>query len=117
MRCLTVMHLRDGEWLTTSACLICWHLQGGSNCAIEVCKRKNLNFASTWNRAILANGGQSPDAMMQLVEYRCPGDFSKMKERVPHDELATHAAHYKRLAGFSTTNLNAIPPIIGAYCV
>jgi hypothetical protein len=90
---------------------------GGSNCAIEICKRKNRNFAPTRNRAMLANSGQGAGAVMQSVEDRCPDDFSKMKERVPHDELAAHATHYTRLAGFPIINLNAMPPIIGAFSI
>jgi 5-methylphenazine-1-carboxylate 1-monooxygenase len=65
-------------------------------------------------KVILANRGSGPDAVMQLVEDRCQGDFSQMHRLVPQVELAEHAAHYKRLAGFSIADLNAMPPIIGA---
>jgi 5-methylphenazine-1-carboxylate 1-monooxygenase len=65
-------------------------------------------------KANLANRGQSLDAVMQLVDDRCQGDFSKMKERVPQEELDEHAAHYKRLAGFSIADLHAMPSIIPA---
>jgi 5-methylphenazine-1-carboxylate 1-monooxygenase len=64
-------------------------------------------------KVILANRGSGPDAVMQLVEDRCQGDFSQLRKLVPQEELAAHAAHYKRLAGFSIADLNAMPPIIG----
>jgi 5-methylphenazine-1-carboxylate 1-monooxygenase len=66
-------------------------------------------------KVILANRRSGPDAVMQLVEDRCQGDFSQMTKLVPQEELAEHAAHYKRLAGFSIPDLNAMPPIIGRW--
>lgn len=61
----------------------------------------------------LANRGKGPDAVMQMVEDRCGGVFDRIEDVIPHAELAAHAEHYKRLAGFSIEALNAQPPIIG----
>lgn len=61
----------------------------------------------------LANRGKGPDAVMQMVEDRCGGVFDRIDDVIPRAELAAHAEHYKRLAGFSIEALNARPPIIG----
>ncbi len=61
----------------------------------------------------LANRGKGPDAVMQMVEDRCGGVFDQIDDVIPHAELAAHAEHYKRLAGFSIDALNAQPQIIG----
>lgn len=61
----------------------------------------------------LANRGTGPDAVMQMVEDRCGGVFDDIEDVIPRAELAAHADHYKRLAGFSIEALNAQPPIIG----
>lgn len=61
----------------------------------------------------LANRGKGPDAVMQMVEDRCGGVFDDIESVIPRAELAAHAEHYKRLAGFSIEGLNAQPPIIG----
>lgn len=60
----------------------------------------------------LANRGSGPDAVMQMVEDRCGGVFRHIDEVIPHAELAAHAEHYKRLAGFSVQALNDRPPTI-----
>ncbi|WP_323039362.1 flavin-dependent oxidoreductase [Gemmobacter sp.] len=62
----------------------------------------------------LANRGSGPDAVMQMVEDRCGGVFDQIDEVIPRADLAAHAEHYKRLAGFSVDVLNARPPIIPA---
>ncbi len=66
------------------------------------------------NKVIVANRGSGPDAIMQMVEDRCGGDFDRMDEVISDAEKAEHAAHYKRLAGLDISELNARPPIIAA---
>ncbi len=61
----------------------------------------------------LANRGKGPDAVMQMVEDRCGGVFESIDDVIPRAELAAHAEHYKRLAGFSIAALNACPALIG----
>lgn len=60
--------------------------------------------------AIRKGGG--PDAVLQMVEDLCSGDFDDINDVIPHDDLAAHAAKYKSIAGFSIEELNARPPII-----
>lgn len=61
----------------------------------------------------LANRGAGPDAIMQLVEDRCGGEFDDIETVVPRAELAAHSGKYKSLAGFDVAVLNAQPPLIG----
>ena len=60
-----------------------------------------------------ANRGKGPDAVMQMVEDRCGGNFEDIETVVPRADLAAHAEHYKRLSGFSVDVLNSQPPILG----
>lgn len=64
------------------------------------------------NKIILANRGSGPDAIMQMVEDVCGGDFEQITDVMPYAALAAHAAKYKALAGFSIEELNKRPPLI-----
>ncbi len=66
------------------------------------------------NRVVLANRGSGPDAIMQRVEDLCGGVFERIDDVIAHEELAAHAAKYKKLAGLSINDLNARPPTIAA---
>ena len=56
------------------------------------------------NAVTLANRGNGgPDAIMQMAEDRCLGDFSKLDSVLPIKERAAHAANFKRLAGLSVS--------------
>lgn len=60
-----------------------------------------------------ANRGKGPDAVMQMVEDLCSGDFDDRDLILPRSTLAAHAERYKRLSGFSVEVLNVQPPILG----
>ncbi|MDK3017784.1 flavin-dependent oxidoreductase [Pseudodonghicola flavimaris] len=61
----------------------------------------------------LANrAGGGPDAVLQWIEDRCGGDFERIEDVIPMEDLAAHAARFKSIAGFSVEALNAKPPII-----
>jgi 2-polyprenyl-6-methoxyphenol hydroxylase-like FAD-dependent oxidoreductase len=64
------------------------------------------------NKVVLANRGAGPDAIMQMVEDRCGGDFARMDAVITPAEKAAHAARYKQLAGLDIAALNARPPTI-----
>jgi 5-methylphenazine-1-carboxylate 1-monooxygenase len=64
------------------------------------------------NKVVLANRGSGPDAIMQMVEDRCGGVFQRIEDVISKQELAAHAAKYKKLAGLSIDDLNARPPTI-----
>lgn len=58
--------------------------------------------------------GGGPDAVLQMIEDRCGGDFERIEDVIPVADLAAHAAKFKSIAGFSIAELNAKPPIIPA---
>ena len=65
------------------------------------------------NKVIETNRGSGPDAVLQLVEDRCDGQFDDINDVIPHAELEAHAQKYKRIAGFAIEALNSAPPTIG----
>ena len=65
------------------------------------------------NRVTLANRGNGgPDAIMQMAEDRCQGDFSSLDTVLPYDERAAHALAFKKLAGLSVEGINGRAPIV-----
>ena len=56
---------------------------------------------------VLSNRKEGPEAAMKLVEERAPDGFVKLEDVVSSAELQSIAEKYKRLAGFSVTELNA----------
>ncbi|NKC15974.1 MAG: flavin-dependent oxidoreductase [Gammaproteobacteria bacterium] len=63
-------------------------------------------------QVILANRGSGPDAILQVVEDRCGGEFTDIEEVLPRSELEAHAAKYKGLAGLAIAALNRAPRTI-----
>ncbi|MEM9968276.1 MAG: flavin-dependent oxidoreductase [Pseudomonadota bacterium] len=65
------------------------------------------------NKVIIANrtsGG--PDAIMQIAEDRCDGDFTQLDTLLPYEERAAHAEAFKKIAGISVAATNTESPII-----
>jgi len=62
----------------------------------------------------LANRGSGPDAVLQMIEDRCEGQFDALEDIASHAELADHASAYKAVAGFAIETLNAAPDTIPA---
>ncbi len=65
-------------------------------------------------KVVLTNRTAGPDAILDVIEERCGGEFDKIEDVIPHEELADHAARYKAIAGFAVDALNAAPAIIPA---
>ena len=63
-------------------------------------------------KIVLANRGNGPETVMQLVETRAPQGFARIEDVLSRAELEDAAAAYKRLAGFDKDALNARPPIV-----
>jgi 2-polyprenyl-6-methoxyphenol hydroxylase-like FAD-dependent oxidoreductase len=63
-------------------------------------------------RIVLANRGNGPEQVMQLVQERAPDGFARIEDVLSPEELEAAAAGYKRLAGFDVGELNARPPIV-----
>lgn len=65
------------------------------------------------NKVTLANRGSGgPDAIMQMAEDRCGGDFSRLNAVLPMQERKDHADTFKRLAGLSVEDTNNRPAIL-----
>lgn len=64
------------------------------------------------NAIVVANRGNGPDQIMQLVEQRSAGQKVDPELVISRKELQDHASHYKSLTGLSIDALNARPPII-----
>lgn len=64
------------------------------------------------SRIVVANRGNGPDQIMQVVEEKCQGMFDVVTDVMSRQELEDHAARYKTLAGFDLETLNARPPLI-----
>ncbi|MCC5970893.1 MAG: flavin-dependent oxidoreductase [Pararhodobacter sp.] len=61
---------------------------------------------------VLANRSNGPDQVMELVEQRCDGVFSDVRDVLSEAELLDTARSYKRLVGMDIDELNARPSIL-----
>ena len=66
----------------------------------------------TTNVGLANRTAGGPDAVLQMIEDLCAGDFSTVEDVVSKKSLAEHAAKYKSIAGFSIEDLNARPKMI-----
>ncbi len=64
------------------------------------------------NAVVLANRGNGPDQVMQVVEERTGGDFENIDDVLSPTERLEMAKAYKRIAGFDVEVLNHAPSII-----
>jgi 2-polyprenyl-6-methoxyphenol hydroxylase-like FAD-dependent oxidoreductase len=64
------------------------------------------------SRIVLANRGNGPEQVMQMVQERAPDGFSRIEDVLSTAELEGAAAGYKRLAGFDVGALNSRAPIV-----
>ena len=55
---------------------------------------------------------QGPDAIMQMAEDNCDGDFSRLDQTLPYAKRKEHAENFKKLAGLDIRSINARPPTI-----
>jgi 5-methylphenazine-1-carboxylate 1-monooxygenase len=64
------------------------------------------------NRLVLANRGNGPDQVMQIVEERCGGAFDNIEDVLSMVERQDIADRYKVMAGMDVASLNARPSTI-----
>ncbi len=64
------------------------------------------------NAVVLANRGNGPDQVMQVVEDRTGGEFENIDDVLSLTERLEMAKAYKRIAGFDVDILNEAPRII-----
>lgn len=65
------------------------------------------------NALVLANRGDGPDKVLDVVAERAPNGFAEIDTILPRSEREDMAARYKAIAGFEADALNARPSIIG----
>lgn len=61
---------------------------------------------------VMANRGDGPDKVLDIVEARAPEGFTRIEDVVSADELAGIAGGYKAVAGMDVETLNARPPLV-----
>ncbi len=66
------------------------------------------------NALVLANRGDGPDRILDIVAERAPQGFDDIEALMPHAERAALAAQYKQTAGMDVAALNARLPLVPA---
>ncbi|MEL0436890.1 flavin-dependent oxidoreductase [Phycobacter sp. K97] len=84
--------------------------RGVSGAALEAYEAQVRPLTTNVGLANRTAGG--PDAVLQMIEDLCAGDFNTIEDVVSKKSLAEHAAKYKSIAGFSIEDLNARPRTI-----
>ena len=87
-------------------------LDHGVNRVALLAYEEKMRPATT--RVTLANRGNGPDAVLQMIEDRCGGLFDDLEDVASHQELADHAERYKAIAGTAIETLNKAAPTIAA---
>ncbi len=64
------------------------------------------------NALVLANRGDGPDAILDIIAARAPHGFDDIETLMPRAERAAFANRYKGLAGMDIAALNARAPLI-----
>jgi 2-polyprenyl-6-methoxyphenol hydroxylase-like FAD-dependent oxidoreductase len=64
------------------------------------------------NAVVLANRGDGPDKILDIVAERAPEGFDRIEDVISQEDLARAAGAYKAVAGMDIATLNARPPIL-----
>ena len=64
------------------------------------------------SKVVLMNRVAGPDAILDVVEARCGGQFDDINDVISQTELAEHAEKYKLTAGYGIAETNASAPTI-----
>ncbi len=64
------------------------------------------------NNIILTNRKAGSDAILQMVEDLCGGEFNNIEDVISLNQLSEHSKKYKKVAGFSIKELNSQESII-----
>ena len=67
------------------------------------------------NKITLTNRQAGPDALLQVVEDRCDGQFIEIENVITKKELKQHADKYKMVAGINIERLNNSEGILSQY--
>ena len=66
----------------------------------------------TVNNLVLANRGDGPDKILDIVHDRAPDGFADIEQVMPLSERQTFADRYKAIAGMDIDALNARAPLV-----
>ena len=83
--------------------------KGRSNAALEAYEAERLPVTA---KIVLANRGEGPDAVMEVVHQRAPDGFERLEDVITQAEMQEIASGYKKTAGMDIDQLNAAPPIL-----
>ncbi|WP_417686509.1 flavin-dependent oxidoreductase [Roseibium sp.] len=86
-----------------------FHKHGMTNKALVAYETEMLPVTA---KMVMTNRGAGPDAVLQVVEDRCEGQFDNIHDVIPAEELAGHAEKYKAIAGFAIAALNEQPSLV-----
>lgn len=79
---------------------------------IAALERYDDERRETVNAVVLANRGDGPDAILDVVADRAPQGFDRIEDVISREELASQATRYKAVAGMDVSALNARPSIL-----
>ena len=83
--------------------------RGKTNAALEAYSAERLPATA---KVVLANRGEGPDAVMEVVHQRAPDGFDRLEDIITQAEMQEIAAGYKKTTGMDIEALNAAPPIL-----
>ena len=83
---------------------------GATEAALEVYEDERRE---RMNALVLANRGDGPDKILDIVAERAPDGFDEIEHVMPLAERQSFADGYKAIAGMDIAALNASPPVLG----
>ncbi|MCH2078614.1 MAG: flavin-dependent oxidoreductase [Rhodobacteraceae bacterium] len=83
---------------------------GANEAALEVYENERRE---KMNALVLANRGDGPDKILDIVAERAPDGFDDIETVMPLAERQSFADGYKAIAGMDIAALNASPPVLG----
>ncbi len=83
--------------------------KGVTQTALETYEQERREITG---KIVLANRGDGPDKVMDIVEERAPEGFKNLSDVLNETELKEIAGSYKKLAGFAVEALNSAKPIL-----
>ncbi len=63
-------------------------------------------------KMVLTNRSAGPDAILDVVEDRCGGQFERIEDVIPRADMDAHAETYKKIAGYGVADTNNRAQII-----
>ena len=80
---------------------------------VDALERYDDERREAMNALVLANRGDGPDKVLDIVAARAPDGFERIEDVMSQSEMATLADGYKSVAGFAPKALNARASLLG----